>query len=118
MKIATADEALTGGPADAPDDPSFIFAEEIRSLEFRYWDGTTWQQTWDGTTPTGSASAPIGPPMAVEIKIGIIPPGLRRQSSGMSLDAPEQTLKYYRHVVAIPTANGPTTPSTNSTPGQ
>jgi hypothetical protein len=107
VKIATADDALATPPTESLDDPSLLIAEEVRSLEFRYFDGSAWQESWDGTA-TGSNGAPIGPPLAVEIKIGIAPPRGKSQSGMSATDVPEQ-LKYYRHVVAIPTANGPNT---------
>jgi prepilin-type N-terminal cleavage/methylation domain-containing protein len=105
LRLATAEEALGGLPASG-DEPLYVIAEEVKSLEFRYYDGTAWQESWDGSTVGDTTTgASIGPPAAIEIKIGIVPAGMRKQPR--PLDMPEMTLKYFRHVVAIPTANGP-----------
>jgi hypothetical protein len=52
----------------------------------------------------------MGPPLAISIQIGIVKAGSVAAANG------DRPLKTYRHVVAIPTANGTTQPS--STTGQ
>jgi prepilin-type N-terminal cleavage/methylation domain-containing protein len=102
IKQATSDDALISTPPDIPDEASFVIAEEVQSVAFRYFDGTAWQDSWDGTQ-TDSTGASIGPPQAVEITVAILPP------SSDSLAGDNSNLKTYRHVVAIPTANGTST---------
>ncbi len=106
VKVATSDDALTTMPPDIPDETSYVIAEEVRSLEISYFDGTNWQQTWDGTTPGTDGVTPMGPPLAIQIRVGI------RQMGATNDD----DLKYYTHVVQIPTANG--LPKSQTSTGQ
>jgi len=99
MKQATSDEALTQ-LSNFPDDPGHVVASEVKNVNFRYFDGNAWQDTWDGTVAGADGVTPMGPPVAIEISLDI------------SLD--EKKAKTYRHVVVIPTANG-VSQSTNST---
>jgi hypothetical protein len=111
VKLATSDDAMVTVPPDIPDEPLFVIAEEVKSLQFRYFDGTSWQDSWDATA-AGPTGAPLGPPLAIEINVGISFLG----SDGLVQDS-KSILKSYRHVVAIPTANGTTPPPTaNSNP--
>ncbi len=102
IKQATSDDALNSTPSDIPDEGSYVIAEEVQSVAFRYFDGTAWQDSWDGTQADATTGASIGPPQAVEITLSILPPA-SGSSTGVS-----PGLKTYRHVVAIPTANGAT----------
>lgn len=104
VKVATSDDAINSIPPDVPDELSFVVAEEIKSLEFQYYDGTNWQTSWDGTTPGLDGTTPIGPPLAIQIKVGVA-----------SKYAGPDSVKIYRHVVAIPTANGATSTSQTTT---
>jgi prepilin-type N-terminal cleavage/methylation domain-containing protein len=119
VKLVTSDDQMSALPPNIADEASFVIAEEVRSLQVRYFDGQAWQDTWDGTTSGNSTGAAIGPPMAIEIKIGLAPArGLRTAKTPLTA-SPESNWKYYRHVVAIPTANGlPSANSTTSTTGQ
>ena len=67
----------------------------MKSLQFEYFDGQSWQDSWDGTQVGSDGVTPIGPPAAVAITIGLARPGT-------------DEVKTYRHVVAIRTANGST----------
>ena len=96
----TADPSLTLPPPDGSDDGSHVIAEEVRSLSFRYFDGTSWYDSWDGTEPGDDYFTPVGPPLAIEIVLALAAP----REDGRP-DRP-QDWKYYRHVVAIPAANG------------
>ena len=102
VKLVTSDDALAA--PDAAEEAESIIAEEVKTLEFRYFDGMAWQDFWDGTAVGADGKNAIGPPLAIEIRIGVAPAG-RRQAVN-ELEAPEPTLKYYRHVVAINAANG------------
>jgi hypothetical protein len=78
-------------PSDS-DAAGLIIAEEVKSVQFSYFDGSNWQDSWTGTTPGPDGSTPMGPPVAVAIVIGMAQPG-------------SSDLKYYRRVVAVPTTN-------------
>jgi prepilin-type N-terminal cleavage/methylation domain-containing protein len=117
VKVSTSDDALTGQAQGSGDEASMVIAEEVMSLQFRYFDGVNWQDTWDGTMAgntsgnnnTGMANSNmIGPPVAIEIKISLTPPGKKPGT----VDPNDPTVRSYRHVVALPTANFPLT--TNS----
>jgi prepilin-type N-terminal cleavage/methylation domain-containing protein len=110
IKQATSDDALNSTPSAIPDEGSYVVAEEVQNVAFRYFDGTAWQDSWDGTQADASGAS-TGPPQAVEITLSILPP-----NSGSST-GPSPGLKTYRHVVAIPTANG-ATPATGSSSQQ
>lgn len=110
IKLATSDDALNLS-TDLPDDPAFVVAEEVKSLQFQYFDGTSWQDSWDGTQPPASGgNNPQGPPQLIAITIGLVVPG-------SSDDSAEAKLKTYRHIIAIPTANGATQSQNGSTSG-
>ena len=114
IKVSTSDDAITGLPTDLPDDPTLVLAPEAQSVTFQYFDGTNWQDTWDGTqTPSTGGNNPQGPPVAIAITMDLARPG----SSAESGDVKRKT---YRHVIAIPTANGTaqSSSSTSSTSGQ
>lgn len=105
----TSDDALNYVPPPMPEDTNLIIAEEVRSLQFQYWDGTQWQDTWDGTAPGADGVTPQGPPVAIKITLGVLPPGTDPNQQG----TPE--LKSYVHVVALPTANGTSAPPAAAT---
>jgi hypothetical protein len=98
FKRVTSDDETSSVPPDVPDEASYVIAEEVRGLTFSYFDGNTWQDSWDGTTPGADGTTPQGPPMLIAITIQIATPGAGTQG--------EQGWKSYRHVVSIPTANG------------
>jgi hypothetical protein len=109
VKQATSDNALLTVPPDIPDEPTFVIAEEVQSVAFRYFDGTAWQNSWDGTQVTSGNGTPLGPPQAVEITLTVTIPGVQ------PVDGENPNVKTYRHVVAIPTANGTGSASTSTT---
>jgi hypothetical protein len=103
-KLITSQEAIN--PDLPSDEANYRIAPEVKSLEFSYFDGTDWLDEWDSTAPgpTGDGVTPIGPPRAISIKIGFLPPP--------SADGTQETeLKYLRHVIVIPTGGGPVQPT-------
>jgi prepilin-type N-terminal cleavage/methylation domain-containing protein len=100
IKLATADEALGDGPPDVGDEAVLVIAEEVKELKFSYFDGSAWQESWTGTSPGSDGVTPIGPPRAIAIEITIA-------SSSRSGEGRPITQRF-RHVVAIPVADGPT----------
>ena len=79
---------------DAGDANSKLLAAEVKSVQFQYFDGSEWEDSWDGTQAGSDGVTPIGPPLAIAVTLGIA--------------GPDGEVKTYRHVVAIPTANNPT----------
>jgi hypothetical protein len=75
------------------------YTPEVHNINFSYFDGTNWNDTWDSTTLGADGVTPIGPPRAVAITIEVAQPAA---NGG-------ERLKSYRHVVFIPSANGSTT---------
>jgi prepilin-type N-terminal cleavage/methylation domain-containing protein len=102
---ATALELPTG------DEANYVIAPEVRSLEFEYFDGTTWLDSWDSTEPGPDGVTPLGSPRLIAVRIGVV-------RSGSDANGAEPELRYYRHVVPILTAGGaPAQPTeTGSTP--
>jgi hypothetical protein len=87
-------------PPNVPDEASYVMAPEVQNLSFSYFDGTNWQESWDSTMLGDDGVTPIGPPRAIAITLTIphVPGGPWRTG--------KPVMKTYRHVVAIPTANG------------
>jgi prepilin-type N-terminal cleavage/methylation domain-containing protein len=108
LKLATSDDTSTM-PPNIPDEASWILAPEVKTLSFSYFDGTNWQDSWDGTQPGPDGVTPIGAPLGIAITIGIAPPGATGSDSSAKL-------RTFRHVVAIPTANFVSAQTTTTTP--
>lgn len=98
-KQVTAEDVDSAVPGNVPDENQYVIAEEVKSLQFQYFDGSSWLDSWDGTEPGADGMTPKGPPLAIAIIIGVPPPG-KLDSDG------DYELKTFRHVVSIPTANG------------
>jgi hypothetical protein len=111
ITAVTSPDAISNVPPNIPDDdPTVVLmAPEVKSLTFSYWDGTTWQDTWDGTQPGPDGNTPVGPPLAIAVTLGIAPSGSENNTGS------DQLLKQYRHVVPIITANGAIQLSTGGT---
>jgi hypothetical protein len=98
IKVVTSADALNfSAPTD--DNGQYVMAPEVHSLEFSYYDGTNWNDTWDSTMAGPDNVTPIGSPRAISIRIGLPAPGEKGN---------DPKLKYHRQVVVIRTANGPT----------
>jgi Tfp pilus assembly protein PilV len=95
IRIATAEEALNS-ELPSGDVAAFLLAPEVKSLEIRYFDGSSWVDSWDSTATGDDGVTPVGSPRAIEVRLGFL-----RQGS-----TDENDLKYHRHVIAIPTSNG------------
>jgi prepilin-type N-terminal cleavage/methylation domain-containing protein len=116
VKAVTSSDAANNLPPNVADETQYIIHPEVVSLQFQYFDGTTWQDSWDGTQPGSDGQTPQGPPAAVAITLSITQPTGRAQG-GQAANAAAPTYQF-RHVVTIPTANSYAA-STNSstTPG-
>jgi hypothetical protein len=78
-----------------------VLAAEVSSVEFRYFDGSSWVDSWDGAAMGEYGKSLLGPPRAIEITVSIQPPGTGEPKS-------------YRHVVAFQTAPGVPAPATTT----
>jgi hypothetical protein len=103
-------------PPGVPNEDRLIVATEVVGLAFRYFDGSVWQDSWDGSIIGDDAATPVGPPRAIEIRLDIRKPGASRDA--------ENAVRSYRHVVAIGAANAQpaattdtSTPTTGTTTG-
>jgi hypothetical protein len=95
----TADEANSPPVAENGGEGAWI-APEVKSLSFRYFDGKNWYDTWDGTETGWDYVTPVGPPLLIEITLGLLVPSIDIRSGGLP------TMKYYRQSVAVPMADG------------
>ncbi len=104
----TSDDQMSNLPPNVSNEASDVIASEVQSVQFRYYDGNSWQHTWDGSQTGTDGTTPLGPPVAVEITLGIV-------RKGQPVDAAHT--KTYRRVVAIVSGANPNiqTPPTAST---
>jgi hypothetical protein len=87
-------------PTDMSADSYTILAPEVKDIQFQYFDGVNWQDSWDGTTlggPTGDI--PIGPPSAIKITLTL------NRKAPDNTDLTDDQLPKYTHVIAIPGGN-------------
>jgi prepilin-type N-terminal cleavage/methylation domain-containing protein len=106
----TADDDDSALPPNVVDESRYIFAEDVVGLTFQYFDGTTWTDTWDGSTLGADGKTPIGPPRLIQITLTI------RYAGTQGGEAKEKT---FVHSVAIGAANAQPTQAgaTGTTPG-
>jgi type II secretion system (T2SS) protein J len=97
IKAVTATDQLGVMPPGI-DDPATVkvVAPEVTNIAFSYFDGSNWQDTWDGTQLSLDGVTPQGPPPAIAVTITV------SHGEGTGDNVKDQT---FRHVVAIPTAN-------------
>ena len=110
IPLATSDDALQNLPPGIDNENSYVLADEVRSLNFQYFDGTDWQDSWDSTALGADGVTPVGSPRAIAVTIGIA----QSHGSGSS-QTDDANLKTYRHVLVIPSANGTTAMSQSTT---
>ncbi len=101
VPVETSADALENLPPGIPDEDTYVVAPEVKSVQFQYWDGSDWQDSWDCTAAGADGVTPVGPPQAIAITLEIATP----HDDDKDGDPPT---KQYRHVVACLTANGTT----------
>jgi len=108
----TMDIADAAGNVDQLASTAVILAEEVRFVQFHYWDGLQWYETWD-SNQTGTL------PRAIEVTLGLRNPassaassesGASGNTTGTGGGTPgnnddTQTLRYYTFVIAVPAAD-------------
>ena len=88
---------------DGKEEADYVIAEEVTRLQFEYWDGTAWGESWDGRTTNADGRTLKGPPMAIRVRFWLRLPG----------EDPGQTIeKEFRHTIAVRAAAGPAVPDT------
>ena len=97
----------TAGDNAASGAKTEVMAEEVRSVTFRYFDGSGWATEWSQSSET--------PPEAVEVVLGVVRPGKIAYLSNPSMvAAAEQDLEYYRIIVASQDMPAPNSASGDS----
>lgn len=96
---ATSLDADTWPPSNLAEQNKYIIADEIKNILFEYFDGTTWQPTWDGTALSQDGITPVGPPAAIRITMTM--------RKNLDKTSPQYTDDgtVYVHVVALPGSN-------------
>jgi prepilin-type N-terminal cleavage/methylation domain-containing protein len=108
----TADGVWNNTEPDRTDEASEVIAPEVKDITFEYYDGGTWQSTWDGSATDTDGVSLIGPPRAVRITLVL---------EFVGKNGPVQ--KTVRQVIPIRAAVGNYTPTdtatttTTTTPG-
>jgi prepilin-type N-terminal cleavage/methylation domain-containing protein len=101
FRQGTAD-AINQDPTTLPDQQKSIIAKEVLSITFEYWDGTQWNQQWDGTELCSDEVTPAGPPVAIRITMTL----RRNANRGKGpVDPAADQGPTFQHVVAMPSAN-------------
>lgn len=101
VKLATSNDVDLYAE-DIPEPEKYIIAREVTSIEFEYFDGQTWSSDWDGSSPLGEDTSPVGPPAAIRIKVTMKRSSSLPQTLGLETVGPDLT---YTHVVALPGGN-------------
>jgi hypothetical protein len=97
MAAVTSDNAPTGEPT-FDNEQQYVFAKEVVDVLFEYYDGATWQPSWNGGALGGNdGNTPLGPPSAIRITIWL--------QSGKAVDGGAPPTVAYKHIVALPTSN-------------
>ena len=100
IKVVTSqDLSVSNLPPPGVDDMTKIVAPEVLAISFEYFDGTNWQQSWDGSMPGTDGITPVGPPVAIAITVSI------GRADNLNVSPDDATVRQYRHVVQIPTAS-------------
>ena len=73
VPVATGDDALENLPPQVDNETSFILAPEVRSVQFQYWDGNEWEDSWDSTELGPDGVTPIGSPLAIAVTLTFAP---------------------------------------------
>ena len=114
--LARQDLDRPSASVDDPDDPlppgvsdesKYILAKEVTDVNFQYFDGENWQDSWDGTIIGADGVTPIGPPRAIQITLSIRKPGADPND--------DSAIKQYRQVIPINTGNGASVSTASST---
>ncbi|HEX3147104.1 MAG TPA: prepilin-type N-terminal cleavage/methylation domain-containing protein [Gemmataceae bacterium] len=90
---------------EGKEEKDYVIAEEVTKLQFEYWDGTSFTDTWDGRTLNTDGKTLKGPPMAIRVHFWLKVPG---PNPGEMIE------KEFRHTVMIRSAAGPAVADTTA----
>jgi hypothetical protein len=99
-KIVTTEDALNYTIPEGTNEAQYVIVPEARSVQFEYFDGATWSDSWDSNQVGLDGKTPQGPPRAIRITIEI------DFNAGNGSSGDSGATKKYSHVVSISTANG------------
>ena len=102
FRQATSTDVDTIDPTLFPDQNKYVFAPEVKDITFQYWNGSAYQDTWDGTLVEADGTPPTGPPLAIQIKITL----KSTLSQTLPADSAIADGPTYMQIFAIPTSNG------------
>lgn len=89
------------GLVDQPDPQTKLIASEVAQIAFRYWDGESWQESWDSVENGGF-------PPAIEITLVIDPARTSDANTTYAFAGFDvQTMEMYSQVVHLPVADPP-----------
>jgi prepilin-type N-terminal cleavage/methylation domain-containing protein len=115
-KIITTDDVINLTLPDDSNQGRYVVIPEARSVQFEYFDGANWSDSWDSTQVGADGYTPMGPPRAIRITLQV---DFTNGPAG-NTDPNSNNTKTFAYVVAINTANGtpliepaPTDPSTS-----
>jgi len=91
---------------DGKEEKDYVIAEEVTQLMFEYWDGSAWQEAWDGRQAGSDGKSILGPPMAIRVRFWLRVPGT---------EPGEMVEREFRHTIAVRAAPGPAVPDTTTT---
>jgi hypothetical protein len=91
---------------EGKEEKDYVIADEVTRVQFEYWDGSAWQDSWDGRETNADGKTLRGPPMAIRVHFWLKLPG---ENTGETVE------KEYRHTIAIRAAAGPATADTTAT---
>ncbi len=107
---------MIGQQQDPASQTVLVVAPEVTQMTIQYWDGTQWQQSWDGTSLSADGVTPIGPPVAIQVSITIQMPGKNKTKQYNQTIALKSAINSY-NVTPQPinqAGGGATTPVTES----
>ena len=52
---------------DGKEEKDYVIAEEVTRVQFEYWDGSAFQEAWDGRETNADGKTLKGPPMAIRV---------------------------------------------------
>jgi prepilin-type N-terminal cleavage/methylation domain-containing protein len=99
VKVVTSADAAPGQTPVGGDEKQHVISPEVHTLQFTYFDGSNWKDSWDATTVGADGLTPIGPPRAIAIELDVAKPVAGKK---------EPVLVHYRHVIPIVPGNGVT----------
>jgi prepilin-type N-terminal cleavage/methylation domain-containing protein len=109
IKLVTSDDGtISTLPPPGIDDMTEIVAPEVVAISFEYFDGSSWQPSWDGTQPGPDGVTPLGPPVAIAVTVNVA------RSDNLNANPDDPGVRRYRHVIEIPTASRYTMWPTNT----